>query len=161
MSANAAAAPNAAPAAPSKKGKVLVIAIVALLALGGGGAGTWFYLRSQHDEPKAEAPQKKVPTVFLNLEPFTVNLADREHYLQTGVVFELENAALSEAIKDRLPIIRSRILLLLSSKTAEELATAEGKDKLIGEIIEEARGPLGEKEKTGITAAHFASLVIQ
>lgn len=42
-----------------------------------------------------------------------------------------------------MPTIRSGVLMLLSQKTAEELLSPEGKQKLIEEILREASVPFG------------------
>ncbi|MBV9890080.1 MAG: flagellar basal body-associated FliL family protein, partial [Rhizobacter sp.] len=95
----------------------------------------------------AAAPQidpKNVPT-YLPLDPFVVNLADREadRYAQVGVTFEVESNAAGEQIKAYMPAIRNAILLVLANKTAKELMYREGKELLAQEILREAVRPMG------------------
>lgn len=181
---SAAAAATAAPDAPKKKGKLPIIIAAALIGAGAAGGGAWFYMKNQHADAPVEEVKKKGPPVFVNLEPFTVNLADRGHFAQAGLVFEVEDAHVTAAMTEQMPIIRSRILMLLSSKTADELTTPEGKTKLFEELLTEARAPLhGEEKKAkhakeskdekdakdaheevdtkGVVAVHISSLVIQ
>jgi flagellar FliL protein len=166
---NAAVAGAAGAEAPKKKSKLVPIVLgVVLLATGAGGG--WFYMkRSQGEAAQVEeAPKKKAPPVFVNLDPFTVNLADRDRYLQVGIVFEVESAEQGEAIKLQMPVMRSRILMLLTSKTADDLSPAEGKKKLVDELMLLVREVLpaakdakkGDTEK-GVTAVHFSGFVIQ
>jgi flagellar protein FliL len=148
--------------APPKKGKkkmlIIIIAVaVVLLAAGGGGA---LWLMKKHaaeaaaaddgeeggDVAQAEEGHDKhaVPS-FLPLDPFTVNLADRnaERYAQVGITLELDDAHSTEEIKGYMPAIRNNILLLLSHKSSEELMQRDGKLKLAEEIRREALRPLG------------------
>lgn len=157
----AAAAPAAE--APKKKSKLVLILAAAMIGAGGAGGGAWFFMKGKNADAEhvAEEPKKKAPPVFVTPEVFTVNLADREHFLQTQIVFEVDNAKITDAINAQMPILRSRVLLLLSSKTSEELSQVEGKKKLVEELLAEVRARLDEKEQKAVAAVHFASFVIQ
>lgn len=153
---------NAKEAAPAKKKGKLVVILAAVLALAGGGAGAGWYFGFRAKPADQEAPKpKKVVPVYLNLEPFVVNLSGSENYLQVGVVYALENNEVSDAIKTHLPAIRSRILLRLSAKTVAELGGVDGKKKLSEEIIDDAKQSLDEKLRTALLAMHFSAFVIQ
>ncbi len=158
-----ATAPAADAPAPKGKKKLLPI-ILAAVVLAGGGGGAWWYLGKKPADaaPKAEAPK---PPQFVTMEAFTVNLKEdgtTDHFLQTGLTFQVAGPEVGDAIKLHQPVIRGRILLLLSSKSATELATLEAKNKLAEEILAAARAPLpGADPKKGILAVHFASFIIQ
>jgi flagellar FliL protein len=168
---NAAAVP-VPEAAPAKgKGKLLLIlAIVfALLAAGGGGAAFYFHGKAASGEAAKGGEEGKgakkadsgKPPVFTTLENFTVNLSgEGEHFLQLGVVLQLKDGETAEKVKSYLPQIRNKILLLLSSKTAEELQSAPGKQALIAEILEATRAPL-EPEGENVQAVLLGSMLIQ
>lgn len=178
----ATAAPDAG-AAPAKGGKkklfIIIGAVVALLLVAGGGAV--FYLKSKaaaaaaaeeggeaadgHKEKKAKAAAapvrdpKTAPT-FVPLDPFTVNLADRdaERYAQVGLSLEIEDPKQADAIKAFMPVIRNNILMVLAHKTSGELLQRDGKEKLAREIQRETARALGievededeeEEEKPG------------
>jgi flagellar FliL protein len=58
--------------------------------------------------------------------------------------------------------IRSRILMLLSSKDAEEILTAEGKEVLIEEIIEQVKLPFTPKgSPQKVDGVFFTSFIVQ
>jgi len=157
------------------KTKILVIGIVVVL-LGialAGGAIVFFKQRAAHaaaaaagddDAATSEAAAatathidpKNVP-IYLPLDPFIVNLADRDadRYAQIGVTFELESNAAGEQIKAYMPAIRNAILLVLANKTAKELMYREGKELLAQEILREAVRPMGIEVATPepVTAA--------
>jgi flagellar FliL protein len=165
---------DAAP--PKKKGnllKMLLMIGLPLLLIGGGAA--WYFLRNH--EPPEEKPQagKAVaakaakgtpskPPTFVPLEPFTVNLQMEEsaQYLQVGLSLKTTDTAYTEAIKQNMPDIRNRILLLLSSKKPSQINTLEGKQALSNEIMQETTQALGSSvPASGITAVLFTSFVIQ
>jgi flagellar protein FliL len=159
----------AADAAPQKKGKgkLIIIAVAALVLLGGGGGAAWFFLMGNgHDKTAHKKKEEhKAPPVFVNLEPFTVNLQKAEgddHYLQTEIVLQVTDEHAIEPIKARMPMIRSDILMLLSGKSAAEIASADGKKKLAQQIIGEARKHVAQAGSgKGIENLYFSSFVIQ
>lgn len=152
---------NAAPAKKSKK-KLFVLLAAALLLAAGGGTGAWYYLGEKAPH-KAEAKELKAP-VFVRLETFTVNLqpADEERYLQTDIVLRVTNDAQAEIFKQHMPEVRSRLLVLLSSKQADELIPASGKDKLMTEIIAAMKKPFTSNGKPQeVDGVFFTSFIIQ
>lgn len=125
-------------AKPKKgKGKLLMIVGIALVLLLGGGAAFVVLLKKNaaggHEEAKAQ-PMK--PPIFVNLEPFTVNLQPEngEQYLQAVVALKISEKEVEEQIKVYMPELRHRILLLLSGKKASEISGPEERDMLSGEI---------------------------
>jgi flagellar FliL protein len=162
----------AAEAKPQKKGRLLKI-VIALVVLTGGAGGAWYAMQEPAAEdsaaekgavaPEAAVPKEK-PPVFVTLEPFTVNLQpdNGDQYLQVGLVVKVTETATTDAIKQQMPEIRNRVLLLLSSKKASEISTVAGKQQLSTEVMNEVRQPLGpEKLQQGITGVLFTSFIIQ
>ena len=150
-----ASAADAAAAPKGKKKLVIIIAVVALVLAGGGGAALMMMKKKAADaEADGEGPApaakmarhdpKAVPT-FAPLEPFTVNLADRdtERFAQVGITLELEDAAVADQIKAYMPAIRNNILLAIADRTAAELQGREGKQKLAEKIRRETARALG------------------
>lgn len=146
-------------APPAKKSKTLPIVLAALLLLGGGGAGAWWFLAGGKAGTEAGAPRKSQrKPVFVNLDPFTVNLRDErgERFAQIGITFEVEDASVEVSIKDRLPAVRNNILLLISAKNIESLLTAEGKQQLAGEVRAATGAALGVAPPAAATASQPA-----
>jgi len=134
-----------APKKPGGKKGLLIIVAVAVLMLAIGGGAAWFLL-GHKSEPHAEQakPKHNLPPVFVTLEPFVVNLAgDAQHYLQVGIDLRVVDNSVSDQIKLHLPEIRNGVLLLLSSKTVEDLAGVDQKNRLRDEIREAVNRPLG------------------
>ena len=156
-----AAAPtvDAGAVAPAKKGKkkLIVIAAVALVVLLGGAAATVVVLKkktaaaqgvddaaaqSDHAGAKFDATH---PPIFLPLEPFVVNLADRDadRYAQIGITMELADAKFADEMKAYMPAIRNAILMILAHKDSHELLERAGKERLARQIQSEAARTMG------------------
>lgn len=161
------AEPKAEAAAPANSKKLVVIlGLVAVLAAAGGG-GAWFMLKDGGDEAPAKAKKsapKAGPPVYVTIEPFTVNLQPEngEQYLQLAFTLQVGGLEEVEVIKNNMPKVRSRLLLLLSSKKASEINTPEGKQQLSAEIMEQVRAPFEERgPQQDVTEVLFTSFIIQ
>ena len=160
----AAAAPTAdAGAAPvAKKGKkrlIIMLAVVVLLA-GAGGGGALYMMKKKAAEAAAAAEEgddaaapahatahadSKHPPTFVPLDPFVVNLADKDtdKYAQIGITLEIDDAKFADQLKVYMPAIRNGILMVLAHKTSKELLERSGKEALAAEILRESVRPLG------------------
>lgn len=148
---------------PRKGRKGLLVVVVLLVLAGAGGGGAWWWLNRDAGTAQANAPTSR-PPVFMNLEPFTVNLLgeDGERYLQTSIVFQVADEKAMETMKAYLPVIRNRILLLLSSKRPSDLASPAGKAKLVEEVTGAVRESIpGTTPERGIVQAYLGAFVIQ
>jgi flagellar FliL protein len=174
----AAAIPDGDPQPKKGKSRKLLIggAVAALLAMSAGGG--YFFMRkpavdvaatgeAKGSEKGAHKTAEKAPykpMMYVPLETFTVNLhrASEERYLQVTINLELMDAAAADAVKQQMPSIRNRVLLLLSSKGAEELMTRDGKEKLSADIAAELRKTLdGAGPNKGLEQVLFSHFVIQ
>ena len=197
MSAAAATDTTPAPAKPGKKKLIVIATGLALLLAGGGGAAAFMLkkraaaaaaaaaeeegdaIAEDHAAPKlVKADIKSAPT-FVPLDPFTVNLADREteRYAQVGITLELTGPKAGDLLKAYMPAIRNNILLTLGSKTAAQITDLEGKRRLAVEIRREALRPLGyevalpdearpgkpaaDEEEAPIRNVHFSNFIVQ
>jgi flagellar FliL protein len=122
-----------------KKGKLALVAGLAVLLLAGAGGGAWYFLKSGGGDAhatQAPRPQPGKPPVFVNLEPFTVNLQpeDAEQYLQVVTTLKLDDKKAADVLKEYMPEVRHKILLLLAGKKPSEIATPAGREKLASDI---------------------------
>lgn len=176
------AAPADAAAAPAKSNKLLIIIIAVLVLVVAGGAG-WYFTRDHApaaghaDGAKAApaaAPQPAQQPKYIPLgEKFTVNLQQEEgdRYLQVGITLKILDTKLEETIKEVMPEIRSKLLLLLSSKKPSELASSEGKQRLVQQVIAEVDAILGmgtapvaapaAAKTSGVVDVLFTDFIIQ
>lgn len=152
----AAADAGAAPKKGGKKLLIIILAVVVLLAAAGGGALFFLKKSAADEEGEAEAaapgkPKKvakrdpNAKPVFVPLDAFTVNLADRDNdkFGQVTLSLEVVDAKAGETVKAFMPIIRNNILMVLSHKTSAELLEPEGKKRLSHEILVETARALG------------------
>ncbi|MBK8526752.1 MAG: flagellar basal body-associated FliL family protein [Rubrivivax sp.] len=161
MSNAAAAVADVAPAPKGKKKLIIIVAAAVLLLGGGGGAAMVLLKKKPVDADDEEAAQVEVsahkakgsgpkhdlkhPPAFAPLDPFTVNLADRdtERYAQVALTLELDDPKTAETVKAFMPAIRNNILMVLAHKTSAEVLASEGKVKLAGEIQRATSRALG------------------
>ena len=165
--ATATAAESPAPKKSSKK-LIIMIAVAALVLVGGGG-GAFMVMKKKAADAEADADAEgghaprtssakhdlKVVPTFVPLEPFTVNLADRqaERFAQVGVTLEVVDAKLSDQVKAFMPAIRNNILLAIADRTAAELLERDGKKLLAEKIRKEASRALGAEVEDDDAAA--------
>lgn len=159
------AAPEPSEEVPVKKSrKKLWMMLIVILILAGGGAGGWYYWSQSDGDPDKPVQAKAALPLYLALDAFTVNLQSEasENFLQTSITLEVSKKEDVDLLKLHMPLIRNRLLLLLSSKKKSELTSSEGKSKLAQEIVEQVRLPFSpEGQPQAVINIHFISFVIQ
>ena len=159
-------AKDSPPPAPSTKrsGKLLLIILlvaVLLLILAVVGVGALMMMKkgtggnsgggnappAVPPPPAAPAPSFTSaidltnPPVFVQLDPFIVNLRAREgeesHYLQTDIVLRVNDQKTADALKGWMPEIRNRINLILTSKTLLDTQNDLSHQQVQNEILRE------------------------
>lgn len=155
-----------APAAEGKKSKkgLIIIILIAIIAIGAGAGGAWYFMKmSGGEEAELEKPKTK-PTKFMELDIFTVNLQpeDNSQYLQVGLTVKVRETEVVQEITKQMPDIRNRILMLLSSKKATDIAGIQGKQLLSQQIVEEIKQSLDSEDlQEDVREVLFTSFVIQ
>jgi flagellar FliL protein len=148
----AAVAEVAAPSGGSGQKPILLIALAVINMLVVGGVGFMLYSGKKKEaaEPKIEhvikgeaeaqhkeaTEEKEVVGKVVPLETFIVNLAGSKGRKVAKVNMELEikGERAAEEIDKRKAQIRDVIIIILSSKTYEEVSTRDGKDNLRNEL---------------------------
>ncbi len=179
MSAAKAEGSDGAPAGGITTKKLIVILAIAMAVMAAGiGATVMVVMKraaaqaaEQEEDTTDHAPKVKAKKavnehpVFLPLDPFVVNLTDREQdrYAQIGVTLEIADPKIGEQMKTYMPAIRNGILMILAHKSSKDLLERKGKETLAEEIRREAIRPLGyDDEDAGpVRAVHFATFIIQ
>jgi flagellar protein FliL len=114
-----------------------------------------------HGAKKEGDKAAKGPDLMVPLDPFVVNLADpppARRYMKVKVDAEMVDEKAAADIKGKMTFIRDAIILLLSSKTSQEIATMEGKLAMRKEIAEKINLSL---EGPKVVRVYFTELVIQ
>jgi len=160
-----------APGKGSKKKKIIIaILVIVILGIAGGAAAFFLTNKDSHPTDAKKAAEKSAPAVFLPLDNFVVNLQSENggKYLQAGITLQVRNEEQINYYKANMPQLRSRLLLLLSGKSADELLTNESKLKLADEITKAAQLPFNKDEMTPkeaeehhLLGVYFTSFMIQ
>jgi len=152
--------------APKKKkrSKLLLLAPLVLVLAGvPAGAYFWMHRGAPSGEGGGPAPEKPENFGVMSLDPFTVNLADKEapRFLRVTVQLVLnEKSAIEELKKDALKQaqLRSSLLELLTQQMAEHLNSPEGKTDLKKAIAARATESLKPLKVTDVL---FSDFVVQ
>ncbi|WP_188640146.1 flagellar basal body-associated protein FliL [Vreelandella lutescens] len=129
-----------------------IMIILVLLSSAGAAAAIYLVLDQRDGSTGGDVQQQTVahtPPVFTRIEPFTVNLADDRYgsrLLYTGITLRVGNEQSKTIIEEHMPQVRSRLLILLSGKQANELTSTEGKEALAQAIINRLSVPLTENQ---------------
>jgi flagellar FliL protein len=86
---------------------------------------------------QAGAARPVAKVAYLDVKEMTLRLADpaAEHYLKITPVLAVAQAAANE-LQDKLPIVRDRIVTIITARSSIELATPQGELKLKKDLIE-------------------------
>lgn len=168
-----------------KKGLVKWI-ILAVLLIGLGGAGWYFYPKffgkpkaaeganqTQAEAPAGEKPADKPgekggkdqPAALgkaktVPLQPFVVNLSDPlgRRYLKLTIMVEMLNDGAAAELTAAEPKVRDQVIMLLSSKSFQDLASMESKMALKTDIVKRLNQILGGSK---VLQVYFTEMVIQ
>ena len=119
---------------------------------------------SEKKDEKAAEHAALAPTdgggELVSIPPFLVNLADPQgrRYLKLALDVEVKDKAASDQLNKNMPKIKDALILLLSSKTYEDLASIENKILLKKEIVERLTLVLGEQK---VMRVYITEIVIQ
>lgn len=150
--------------------KLLIILGFVLLLLAGGGGFVYIKFLTPYtnaaDQPQKVKKSRKttnadnLPGPVFDLDDFIVNLAgdSGRRYLKTTIKLELSDEALKDELAIRMPDIRDNILVLLSSKSYNDIADVSGKIRLRTEIINRINNTLTTGE---ILKVYFTEFIIQ
>ncbi|WP_224983763.1 flagellar basal body-associated FliL family protein [Geomonas agri] len=173
------AKPQETPEKNNKKLFIIIGAVVAVLAI--GGAAAFFMGGSKKEkapegakvEAKAEggggehgAPAKGGEgaaagggTIY-PLEPFIVNIYDGQElrYLKIKVEFEMANPQAKSELDAKLAPLRDAILILLTTKTMQEIQDLQGKNQLREQILAAVSKVVPPSK---VTKVYFTDFVVQ
>jgi flagellar FliL protein len=155
-----------------KKGgklKLIIILVVVLVVLGGGGFAAWkFFLQPKAGddvnatgEGAATKAEEAAPGgQLVTLDSFVVNLSDPmgRRYLKTTMDVEVVNAAAAAELTASMPRVKDTLLLLLSSKSFEDISSMDKKIELKNDIVNRLNQIIG---KNKVRNVYFTEFVVQ
>lgn len=153
------------------KGMVILLVVMALLLLIAVGVGA--YVIGTRESSAANDPADQ-PTLtvqsqtgkgaaqgpLVELDEFIVNLMDEQEtrYLKAALTLELSNQAVVEEVGLRKAQVRDAVLLLIGSKTFDELRDLQGKLQLRAELARRINEFLGSGK---VAKIYFTDFVVQ
>ena len=159
------------PPPAKKKSKLKWFILLLLLLLVGGGAAAYFLgyfdqFLGKGDESSAGDTKPKSGQVQVQAAPrvtlptFLVNLYDPlgRRYVKMDVELELVSPEVAKEVEAQNARIRDAMIMLLSSKTYQELSTQEGKHILRNEILDRINQILNGPK---VVRVYYVNLVIQ
>jgi len=173
------------PPKDKKKLFIMIGAAVALLALVGGGmfflGGSKSDKKPAHGEAKVEAKAeeghgeakaegghaegghaegKGGGSTIYPLEPFIVNIYDGQEirYLKLKVEFDMANSEVKPELDAKVAPLRDAILILLTTKTMQEIQDLQGKNTLREQILSAANRVVSAGK---VTKVYFTDFVVQ
>lgn len=149
---------------PRKRSKLLITLLAAILVVVLGVGGTVAYLVTKKSTPdkKAAEAKEEVEPIFLPLDTFTVNLkGTQERFAQVAITLMITDAKVIDPIKARTPILRDRIIKVIAKKTAEDMLSTEGKDRLAAEVLSSIKESLPESLRKGVKEVLFTNVIVQ
>jgi len=167
-----------------KSNMLMIIIIVVLILIILIGATVGILLMSGDDEAEVSSPppaQEKTVSkskrsssssnyddsrqlsdigILYPLDTFTVNLKSDagRRYLKVTMSLELEGEELSLELDAKSPVLRDRIIRILTSKTLEEISSKKGKQKVSSQIMDTLNSMISDGTIRGI---YFTEFVIQ
>ena len=112
------------------------------------------------EDNHGEGEGKKGDASLVHLVPFILNVGDTKdpRFLKLAVCLDLSAPTLAERVKTRNGAIRDAVIMIVTSKTAQDIMSAEGRLQLKDELLERINSVLGNKAVKGI---YFTDFVVQ
>ncbi len=143
----------------------LLLIFVIVAVLGVGGFFGYQYFMDQQDQDPEQVEEEATPdhpedTEMVELDPFVVNLADPlgRRYLRATIEVETVDSNAAEDLQDKQAQVRDSVLMLLSSKTFEDIRAMDQKIQLRHEIVERLNQVIGQGR---VVKVYFTEFVVQ
>ena len=145
---------------PKSKLKLIVLASTVLLLGVGGFFGWKWYAGRKVASETTQKPEEM--TIVYPLKSFIVNLADKKgvgkRYLKLTLEVEVAGEEQRALVNHKIPQLRDTILLMLSSRTIEEITSMESKLELKQVLLARMNSAIG---KNVIQRLYFTEFVVQ
>jgi len=162
---------------------IIIIAVLILIILGGAVVAVLLMGEDEEEvvqQQQTAAPQTQnkstkrsvTPNTYMDsrklseigilypMDTFTINLKSDagRRYLKVTLSLELEGEELSIELDANGPVLRDRIIRILTSKTLEEISSKKGKQKVSMQIMDTLNSMISDGHIKGI---YFTEFVIQ
>ena len=147
---------------------LIIIIAVAVLFIGMVGAGffiLWNKISQMPQDPAtvAEMPIEEEENVIgplYALDTMIVNLSDHggQRYLRVTMALELSDPDAQATVEGRLPQVRDAILMILPTKSYDDVSTTDGKIALRTQVMEKINSLM---TKGRVNNIYFTEFVVQ
>lgn len=143
--------------------------MVMLVFVSLAAASAAIYMVMSDDSPgqgqmQSQQIERQAP-IFLKIDPFTVNLADDDfgsRLLYVGISLKIGNEETRDILKEHMPQVRSRLLMLFSGKEAQELVTPDGRRRLADDVMATLNEPMSQQQPSlDIQDVLFTEFIVQ
>jgi flagellar FliL protein len=164
---------NAPAQAPPSKGRlkfILILSLLVALAIGLSVVGTLWFIGADipglgNGEKAPETTEEIfVPSGYTVLEKAlvtTVQAEGRQRYAQVHLALEAKDLNALEAAKLHMPLLRSRLLGVISGMNFLELQTPEGRRNLADQMLVAANGVLEQEGEPLLQRVLLRNFVVQ
>jgi flagellar FliL protein len=113
---------------------LIIIAAVGVLAVGGGAAAWKLGVLDAHGTTQSAPVAPKV--AYVEVREMTLRLADSgtEHYIKLDPVLAVR-AAQADAMENKIPVVRDRIVAVVTARSSSELASPVGQRRLKEDLV--------------------------
>jgi flagellar FliL protein len=166
--------------APKKSKKMLFI-IVGVVVLVLIGAGAFFMMsggkkaaegEGEEGAEEAEAPAEghgeggkegghgggALSGSIVPLDTFIVNLQVKGSFLKTTIQLEFGEPGQPHTLESDMPKVRDAVIRIMSGKTAQEILSVEGKEKLREEVKDGVNNAMGSEDVVNV---YFTEFIVQ
>lgn len=147
--------------APKKGGKKILFiigGIVLLVAAAGVFFGYKHFFGKKETGETSQKQEAAVKSILVAIDPFVLNLAEQGRFLKMSLQLDLIEEAQKPVVESKIPQLRDAIITLVSSKSAESLASPEGKFQLKDELLLRANQAVGKEVFKNL---YFTEFVMQ
>ena len=152
----------------------LLMTYMFLTAVAACGVSGYLFWEMKFAKPAAEVAQGEVQAtpapvqvepLYASMNTFTVSLKptprENDRILYIGLTLRVRDEQSQQLIEKFLPEVRSRLLVLFSKQTAEELSTDDGKYQLVEAIKSVMNKPLAAEQSAIVTDVLFNAFILR
>ena len=144
----------------SNKGIMIVLFILGLLVLGAASFGGVYLFMKTNKTVSAQQVIKE--QVYVDLEEFTINLADNggKRYFkgEISLGYDKDNKKIAEEIENNKVVVRDAIIFYFKGQKAEYINDINNKEQIKEELMEAINKEL---QKGKITDLRFKNMIVQ
>ncbi|MEQ8261084.1 MAG: flagellar basal body-associated protein FliL [Alcanivorax sp.] len=147
-----------------------LIALMAVLLVALVAINMYLLLSDDGDDDNdGEQPVEQVeaprPVIYIKIDPFTVNLQGDlcgQRLLYVGLSLQVADSETESYVREHMPQLRSRLLMLLSGQSSQSVATQDGKEQLKAKILALFQESAGDQQpELQVDDVLFTEFIVQ